>query len=75
MKAVNFLQVFSFVIFVLCVLVLLGAEPETFSEKSLYEYQHFMDRGHLGWIVLRLGGLALLTLIITAITLNKLKAE
>jgi hypothetical protein len=31
-------------------LLILGAEPGT-SESSMYDYEHFTDRGHLGWYI------------------------
>ena len=35
----------------LCLLFLLGAEPGT-SESSMYDYEHFCDRGNFGWYLL-----------------------
>ena len=32
----------------LITLLLLGAEPNT-TESSMYEYEHFTDKGHFGW--------------------------
>jgi hypothetical protein len=39
----------SLVTFGLSFLCFIGAEPNTITEESLYEYQHFYDKGNLGW--------------------------
>jgi len=35
----------------LCTLFILGAEPSGTSEESLSNYEHAMDKGHLGWFL------------------------
>ena len=50
----NFLswtQFISLVISGLMFLFLLGAEPNT-TESSMYEYEHFLDKGHLGYYMM-----------------------
>ena len=48
----------------LCLLCLLGAEPGT-SESSMYEYEHFCDKGHLGWYILLTFGLSVVVFFVT----------
>lgn len=50
----------------LCLLLLLGAEPGT-SESSMYDYEHFCDKGNFGWYLLWAFGLSLVLFIITTI--------
>ena len=43
-------QFISLCILGLFTLLILGAEPGT-SESSMYEYEHFCDKGNLGWYI------------------------
>lgn len=61
------LQFISLCVSGLCLLLLLGAEPNSFSESSMYEYEHFCDKGHFGWYVLWALGISFVTLVITSI--------
>jgi len=47
-------------------LLLLGAEPGT-SESSMYDYEHFCDKGNFGWYLLWAFGLSVVLFIITTI--------
>jgi hypothetical protein len=70
----NFLlnaQFFSMCIGGFCLLLLLGAEPGT-SESSMYEYEHFCDKGNFGWYLLWALCLSFVTFVFsTAIRLYK----
>ena len=48
MKLLNTIQSLSFIVLGVLTLFILGAEPSG-SEESYYEYEHFCDKGHLGW--------------------------
>ena len=58
------LQFFSMCILALCVLCILGAEPGT-SESSMYEYEHFCDKGNFGYYLLWALGLSFVTFVVT----------
>jgi magnesium-transporting ATPase (P-type) len=47
-----------------CLLCLLGAEPNS-TESSMYEYEHFCDKGHFGWYLLWAFGLSVLVFFVT----------
>jgi hypothetical protein len=34
-------------------LLMLCGEPKDFSEQSLYDYEHYYDKGNFGWYMLR----------------------
>jgi len=57
-------QFFSMCIFAFCLLCVLGAEPGT-SESSMYEYEHFCDKGNFGWYLLLALGLSFVTFVVT----------
>ena len=44
------LQFISLCLLGLFTLCILGAEPGT-SEESMYDYEHFTDKGNLGWYI------------------------
>lgn len=48
-------------------LLLLGVEPNN-SESSMYEYEHFTDKGHFGWYLCWLLVLFVCTFVITLVT-------
>jgi len=48
----------------LCLLLLLGAEPNS-TESSMYEYEHFCDKGHFGWYLLWLFALSVVLFFVT----------
>lgn len=61
----------SFVLFGLTFICLMGAEPNTLNESSLYEYEHFFDKGHLGWYILWICGISFITTISSYIALKR----
>lgn len=63
-KFIERLQFISLCLGGLMLLCLLGAEPNG-SESSMYEYEHFCDKGHLGWYMLWIFGLSVLTFFVT----------
>ena len=60
------LQFISLCVGGLCLLLLLGAEPNS-TESSMYEYEHFCDKGHFGWYLLWALGISFVTFLITTI--------
>jgi len=73
MKVLNTIQSLSFIVLGVLTLFILGAEPSG-SEESYYEYEHFCDKGHLGWYMCWGWVLCLvLSIVSTIIIYNKLK--
>ncbi len=64
----------SLVIFGFITLLILGAEPGT-TESSMYEYEHFTDKGNFGWYLVWgwvwFGVITLITFIMLLIDSNK----
>lgn len=64
----------SLTIFGLITLFILGAEPGT-SEESMYDYEHFTDKGNFGWYLVWgwvvFGVITLTTFIMLLIHSNK----
>jgi len=64
----------SLVILGFITLLLLGAEPGT-SEQSMYDYEHFTDKGNFGWYLcwswVFFGVVTLTTFILLVIDSNK----
>jgi hypothetical protein len=64
----------SLPIFCFITLLILGAEPGT-SESSMYEYEHFTDKGNFGWYLVWgwvwFGLITLITFIMLVIDNNK----
>ena len=64
----------SLVILGFITLLLLGAEPGT-SEQSMYDYEHFTDKGNFGWYLcwswVFFGVVTLTTFIMLVIDSNK----
>jgi len=63
-KIILITQFISLCIGALCLLCLLGAEPSS-TESSMYEYEHFCDKGHLGWYILWLFVLSVVLFFVT----------
>lgn len=59
-------QFISLCVGALCLLFLLGAEPGT-SEESMYDYEHFCDKGNFGWYLLWTFGISVVLFITTTI--------
>jgi hypothetical protein len=57
-------QFISLCVGALCLLCLLGAEPGT-SESSMYDYEHFCDKGNFGWYLLWIFGLSVVVFFVT----------
>ncbi len=69
-------HVFQVSLFIFCLITLfiLGSEPGT-TEESMYEYEHFTDRGNFGWYLVWgwvwVGVITLTTFIMLVIDSNK----
>jgi hypothetical protein len=48
----------------LSLLFLVGAESSS-TESSMYEYEHFCDKGHFGWYLLLIFGLSVVLFFVT----------
>ena len=57
-------QFISLCVGALCLLCLLGAEPGT-SDDSMYDYEHFCDKGNFGWYILWTFGLSVVVFFVT----------
>lgn len=53
-------------------IVMLCIEPTDFSEYSLYEYEHYFDKHHVGWYMLRVW-YSLIGLLIVTVICDKIK--
>lgn len=61
------IQKVLFAIFCLVTMLIFCAEPDSMREENMYEYEHFLDRGHMGWWLLCVWGVTVLSLIVLTI--------
>jgi hypothetical protein len=71
MKSLQTLQFISMLLSVLSALFILGAEPSTITESSLYEYDNFMR--HTMHFLVAVLGLSVITFIVTELIMRRAK--